>query len=422
MTEEDRLEKTLLDIARRARLAARELARLPSRQKDEALRSIADGLRTQIKTILQRNGADVERAKDMGLPAAAVDRLTLTGDRIEAMAAGIEEIANLPDPVGEVTKMWKRPNGLRIGKVRVPIGVIGFIYESRPNVTVDAAGLCLKSGNAIILRGGSEAIGSNSAIADVVADSLGKAGLPRDGVQLLRTTDRAAVGLLLKLDEYIDLIIPRGGKGLIKRVVEESTIPVIMHYDGICHTYVDEFADLDMAESICMNAKVQRPGVCNAMETMLVHSRVAEEFLPKISEKLCAAGVEVRGCEKTRKILSGTVAATEEDWRTEYLDLILSVKVVDTIDEAIEHIGRYGSAHSETIVTENYSRAQQFLEEVDSSAVFVNASTRFNDGFEFGLGAEIGISTNRLHCRGPMGLEELTTTKYIIYGSGQIRQ
>ena len=241
-------------------------------------------------------------------------------------------------------------------------------------------------------------------------------------MQLLRTTDRAAVGLLLKLDEYIDLIIPRGGKGLIKRVVEDSTIPVIMHYDGICHTYVDEFADLDMAESICMNAKVQRPGVCNAMETMLVHSRVAEEFLPKISEKLSAAGVEVRGCEKTRKILSGTVAATEKDWRTEYLDLILSVKVVETIDEAIEHIGRYGSAHSETIVTENYSRAQQFLEEVDSSAVFVNASTRFNDGFEFGLGAEIGISTNRLHCRGPMGLEELTTTKYIIYGSGQIRQ
>ena len=422
MTEEDRLEKTLLDIARRARLAARELARLPSRQKDEALRSIADGLRTQIKTILQRNRTDVEKAKEAGLPVAAVDRLTLTGDRIEAIAAGIEEIANLPDPVGEVTKMWKRPNGLRIGKVRVPIGVIGFIYESRPNVTVDAAGLCLKSGNAIILRGGSEAIESNSAIADVVADSLGKAGLPRDGVQLLRTTDRAAVGLLLKLDEYIDLIIPRGGKGLIKRVVEDSTIPVIMHYDGICHTYVDEFADLDMAESICMNAKVQRPGVCNAMETMLVHSRVAEEFLPKISEKLSAAGVEVRGCEKTRKILSGTVAATEKDWRTEYLDLILSVKVVETIDEAIEHIGRYGSAHSETIVTENYSRAQQFLEEVDSSAVFVNASTRFNDGFEFGLGAEIGISTNRLHCRGPMGLEELTTTKYIIYGSGQIRQ
>jgi glutamate-5-semialdehyde dehydrogenase len=422
VTEKDRLEKTLLDIARRARLAARELARLPSHQKDEALRSIADGLRTQTKTILQRNRTDVEKAKEAGLPAAAMDRLTLTGDRIEAMAAGIEEIANLPDPVGEVTKMWKRPNGLRIGKVRVPIGVIGFIYESRPNVTVDAAGLCLKSGNAIILRGGSEAIGSNSAIADAVADSLGKAGLPRDGVQLLRTTDRAAVGLLLKLDEHIDLIIPRGGKGLIKRVVEESTIPVIMHYDGICHTYVDEFADLDMAESICMNAKVQRPGVCNAMETMLVHSRVAEEFLPKISEKLSAAGVEVRGCEKTRKILSGTVAATEEDWRTEYLDLILSVKVVDTIDEAIEHIGRYGSAHSETIVTENYSRAQQFLEEVDSSAVFVNASTRFNDGFEFGLGAEIGISTNRLHCRGPMGLEELTTTKYIIYGSGQIRQ
>ena len=422
MTNESQHEKTLGDMARRARSAARELAKLPSYEKDDALRLIAGNLRARADFIVERNAGDVERARGAGLSSAMIDRLTLTEDRIEAMAAGLEEIIKLPDPVGEVLSMWKRPNGLRIGKVRVPIGVVGFIYESRPNVTVDAAGLCLKSGNAIILRGGSEAIDSNAAIADIISDSLGRAGLPVDGVQLIRTTDHAAVGIILRLNEYIDLIIPRGGKGLIKLVVEKSRIPVIMHYDGICHTYVDEFADLEMAESICMNAKVQRPGVCNAMETMLVHSRVAEEFLPRLSEKLSAAGVEVRGCDKTRKVLPGAVPATEEDWRTEYLDLVLSVKVVESIDEAVEHIAKYGSAHSDAIVTESYGRAQRFLEEVDSSAVFVNASTRFNDGFEFGLGAEIGISTNRLHCRGPMGLEELTTTKYIVYGSGQVRE
>ena len=421
MTKKDQLEKVLLDIAQRARAAARALAKLSSRQKDDALRSVAASLRGRTEFIVERNASDLERAKAAGLSGAMIDRLTLNEDRIGAMADGLEEIANLRDPVGEVLSMWKRPNGLRIGKTRVPIGVIGFIYESRPNVTVDAAGLCLKSGNAIILRGGSEAIDSNAAIADIIADSLTRAGLPADAAQLLRTTDRAAVGIMLKLDEYIDLIIPRGGKGLIKRVVENSTIPVIMHYDGICHTYVDEFADLDMAESICFNAKVQRPGVCNAMETLLVHSHVAKEFLPRISEKLTAAGVELRGCRKSRKILPEVAPASEEDWGTEYLDLILSVKVVESIDEAIEHISEYGSAHSDAIVTESYGRAQQFLEEVDSSAVFVNASTRFNDGFEFGLGAEIGISTNRLHCRGPMGLEELTTTKYIIYGNGQVR-
>ncbi len=422
VTNEKQLEKTLTDIARRARSASRELARLSSDRKDKALRSLAGNLRARTEFIVERNLGDVERAKEQGLSGAMIDRLTLNENRIEAMSAGLEEIAMLPDPVGEVLKTWKRPTGLCIGKTRVPIGVIGFIYESRPNVTVDAAGLCLKSGNAIILRGGSEAIDSNSAIADVIADSLTKAGLPADGVQLLRTTDRAAVSMLLKLDDFIDLIIPRGGKGLIRLVVENSTIPVIMHYDGICHTYVDEFADLDMAERICVNAKVQRPGICNAMETMLVHSRVAEEFMPRISKKLTAAGVELRGCEKTRKILPDVVKATEEDWSTEYLDLVLSVRVVESIDEAVEHIGGYGSAHSDAIVTENYSRAQQFLDEVDSSAVFVNASTRLNDGFEFGLGAEIGISTNRLHCRGPMGLEELTTTKYIVRGSGQVRE
>lgn len=421
MTNENQLEETLLDIAGRARSAARELAKLTSHQKDEAIRLIAGNLRARTEFIVERNASDVERAKEAGLSNAMIDRLTLNEDRIGAMAAGLEEIAKLHDPVGDVLGMWKRPNGLRIGKVRVPIGVVGFIYESRPNVTVDAAGLCLKSGNAIILRGGSEAIDSNAAIADIIVDSLGRAGLPVDVVQLLRTTDRAAVSLMLKLDEYIDLIIPRGGKGLIKLVVENSTIPVIMHYDGICHTYVDEFADLDMAESICMNAKVQRPGVCNAMETLLVHSSVAKKFLPRISKKLAAAGVEIRGCDKSRKVLHDAAPATEEDWSTEYLDLILSIKVVESIDEAVEHIAEYGSAHSDAIVTENYGRAQQFLEEVDSSAVFVNASTRFNDGFEFGLGAEIGISTNRLHCRGPMGLEELTTTKYIVYGNGQVR-
>ncbi len=416
------LGKLVLDIAQRARAAARRLAKVSSGQKNEALKLMADNLRAETGAILQRNLKDVERAKEAALSSALIDRLTLTKARIEAMAAGLEEIIKLPDPVGEVMKMWKRPNGLRIGKVRVPIGVIGFIYESRPNVTVDAAGLCVKSGNAIILRGGSEAIESNSAIADVITASLGRAGLPEDCVRVIRSTDRSAVGLMLTLDKYIDLIIPRGGKSLVKLVADNSTIPVIMHYEGICHTYVDEFADPGMAETICMNAKVQRPGVCNAMETLLVHSRVAEEFLPRIWESMTGAGVEIRGCEKTRKILPKAIGATEEDWSTEYLDLILSVKVVESIDEAIEHIETYGSAHSDAIVTENYSRAQKFLEEVDSSAVFVNASTRFNDGFEFGLGAEIGISTNRLHCRGPMGLEELTTTKYIVYGNGQIRQ
>jgi glutamate-5-semialdehyde dehydrogenase len=422
VSNKEKLEKTLLDIARRARSAARTLATLSSREKNEALSLMADNLREQAGKILEHNRKDVEKAMAADLSTAMVDRLTLSGARIESMAAGLEEIAQLPDPVGEVMRMWKRPNGLRIGKVRVPIGVIGFIYESRPNVTVDAAGLCLKGGNAIILRGGSEAIESNSAIADIITDSLGKAGLPQDCVQLLRTTDRAAVSLMLKLDEYIDLIIPRGGKPLIRLVLENSTIPVIMHYDGICHTYVDEFADLEMAENICMNAKAQRPGVCNAMETMLVHSNIAKEFLPKIWQSLADAGVEIRGCEMTCKLLPEAIKATEEDWRTEYLDLILSIKIVGSMEEAVEHIGKYGSAHSDAIVTESYNRAHEFLEKVDSSAVFVNASTRFNDGFEFGLGAEIGISTNRLHCRGPMGLEELTTTKYIVHGTGQIRE
>ncbi|MBI5115491.1 glutamate-5-semialdehyde dehydrogenase [Candidatus Poribacteria bacterium] len=422
MTDDIELDKTLVDIAQRARAAGRKLAKASSGRKNEALQLMANSLRAETGMLLEGNQKDLERARKAGLSSAMIDRLTLTKGRIEAMAVGLEEIIKLPDPVGEVMKMWKRPNGLRIGKARVPIGVIGFIYESRPNVTVDAAGLCVKSGNAIILRGGSEAIESNSTIANVIAASLGRSGLPQDCVQLIRSTDRAAVGLMLTLDRYIDLIIPRGGKSLVKLVVDNSTIPVIMHYEGICHTYVDEFADLGMAETICMNAKVQRPGVCNAMETLLVHSRVAEEFLPGLWDSMTGAGVEIRGCDKTRKILPKAAAATEDDWRTEYLDLILSVKVVESIDEAIEHITEYGSAHSDAIVTENYGRAQKFLEEVDSSAVFVNASTRFNDGFEFGLGAEIGISTNRLHCRGPMGLEELTTTKYIVYGSGQIRQ
>jgi glutamate-5-semialdehyde dehydrogenase len=421
VTNDRQLEKTIVDIARRARAAARGLATMSSVRKDEALEVMARNLRAQAQAILERNRKDVERAKEAKLSNSMIDRLTLSEDRIEAMAAGLEQIMSLPDPVGETVRMWKRPNGLRIGKVRVPIGVIGFIYESRPNVTVDAAGLCVKSGNAIILRGGSEAIESNSALADIIAASLRQVQLPEDCVQLIRMTDRAAVGAMLGLDEYIDLIIPRGGKPLIRLVVENSSIPVIMHYEGICHTYVDEYADLDMAESICMNAKVQRPGVCNAMETLLVHSRVAEAFLPRMWNRLSAAGIEVRGCERTRAILPQAAPASDEDWSTEYLDLILSVKVVDSIEQAIEHIGRYGSAHSDAIVTENYGNAQKFVEKVDSSAVFVNASTRFNDGFEFGLGAEIGISTNRLHCRGPMGLEELTTTKYVVYGNGQVR-
>ncbi|MCK4437141.1 glutamate-5-semialdehyde dehydrogenase [bacterium] len=416
------LKNEMLAMAQGARKAARELACASTETKNRALLSMANGLRKSEKNILTENEKDVKGADEKGLPKALVDRLLLNSSRIESMAGGLEEVAKLPDPVGEVIKMWKRPNGLEIGKRRVPIGVIALIYEARPNVTADSSGLSLKAGNAIILRGGSEAIHSNLAIARVLSEEASRAGLPEEAIQLIKTTDREAVRELLKLNEFIDLIIPRGGESLIKTVVEESTIPVIKHYKGICHTYVDEFADLGMAMNISFNAKVQRPGVCNAMETLLVHRAIARQFLPTMLKKFQESGVEVRGCQEVRKIVPETKEATEEDWKTEYLDLVLSVKVVSSLKEAIEHIHKYGSNHSEAIVTENCRAAKKFLDEVDAAAVYVNASTRFTDGGEFGLGAEIGISTEKIHARGPMGLEELCTYKYIIYGEGQIRQ
>jgi glutamate-5-semialdehyde dehydrogenase len=337
------------------------------------------------------------------------------------MSAGLLEIAGLPDPVGQVTGMWTRPNGLQVGRVRIPLGVIGFIYESRPNVTVDAAGLCLKSGNAVILKGGSEAIHSNLILAEILCGALAESGLPEKGVQVIPTTDREAVTALLKMEDLIDLIIPRGGEGLIRFVAANSRIPVLKHYKGECHSYVDEDADLNLASEVCFNAKVQRPGVCNAMETMLVHESISETFLPIIGKRLRDAGVEIRGCPKTVAVLPGARSAEESDWPAEFLDLVLAVKVVQNMDEALDHIDRYGSNHTEAIVTRNYGRARRFLAEVDSSVVLVNASTRFNDGYQLGLGAEIGISTSKLHAFGPMGLEELTTTKFIVYGDGQIR-
>jgi glutamate-5-semialdehyde dehydrogenase len=350
-----------------------------------------------------------------------LDRLTLKGSAISAMAGGLKEVAALPDPVGTVNSLARRPNGLLVGRMRIPLGVIGIIYESRPNVTADAAALCLKSGNAVILRGGSEAIHSNLAIAGILRDVLKKLALPEEAIQLIPITDREAVYEMLQLEEYIDVIIPRGGEELIRAVVAQSKIPVIKHYKGVCHVFVDADADLAMAENICLNAKTQRPGVCNALETLLVHQDIAAEFLPGMASKLQQAGVTMRGCEQSRKLAPGMEAATEDDWYREYLDLILAIRIVPDLDAAMAHIDQYGSLHTEAIVTRDYHNAQRFLNEVNSSAVLVNASTRFSDGFELGLGAEIGISTTKLHAFGPMGLEELTTTKFIIYGDGQVR-
>jgi len=414
----------VLKIAQAARKAAAKLANVSSDVKNTALLIMSNNLLEKAEELKEANRKDVETAKEKGLSQAFIDRLTLTDKRIAEMADGLRQIAALPDPVGEITRMWRRPNGLLIGRMRVPIGVVGVIYESRPNVTADAAGLCVKSGNAVILRGGSEAINSNLAIAGILEDAAATAGLPDNCIQMVRTTDREAVMMMLKLDEYIDLIVPRGGKGLIRTVVENSSVPVVRHEEGICHVYVDESADLEMAVNICFNAKVQRPGTCNAMETMLVHSKIAPEFLPRMCRKFLEAGVELRGCERTRQICSDLeiTQAAEVDWYTEYLDLILSIRVVDSLDEAIDHIMTYGSHHSDAIVTRNYQNAQRFINEVDSAAVYVNASTRFTDGYQFGLGAEMGISTQKLHCRGPMGLEDLTTQKYIIYGNGQVRE
>jgi glutamate-5-semialdehyde dehydrogenase len=408
-------------MAKEAKAASRTLRKAQREQKDAALTVMANRLGERRKNIQKENQKDLDLAREKGLSPAMIDRLTLSDKTIESMSEGLMEVVALPDPVGEVTRMWKRPNGLMVGRMRIPLGVIGFIYESRPNVTVDAAGLCLKSGNAVILKGGSEAIHSNLILADILRDALKETGLPQKAIQVVPTTEREAVGVLLSLEDDVDIIIPRGGESLIRFVTEQSRIPVLKHYKGVCHIYVDEFADLKTASEVCFNAKVQRPGVCNAMETMLVHERIADDFLPSMAKRLQDVGVEIRGCPKTSALVPGTKAVVESDWPAEFLDLILSVKIVSSMDEALEHIEEYGSKHTEAIITKDYERSQRFLAEVDSSVVLVNASTRFNDGFQLGLGAEIGINTSKLHAFGPMGLEELTTTKFVVYGDGQIR-
>jgi len=416
------IKEKILRIAQQSKAASRRLSNLSTKIKNDSLQFMADILEERSGFILDANSKDIQQARENGLSSAFIDRLTLNNMRIMEMSKGLRDVAVLPDPVGEVVRMWRRPNGLQIGKIRTPIGVIGIIYESRPNVTVDAAALCIKSGNAVILRGGSEAINSNIAIANLLSDAGKTRGLPDNSIQLIDVIEREAVLEMLKLDTCIDLIIPRGGHSLIRTVVKNSTIPVIKHDKGLCHVYIDSEADLEMGERIAFNAKVQRPSVCNAMETLLVHKDIARRFLPPMIKKFKEAKVEIRGCSKTKAIVTDIENATDEDWDAEYLDLILSIKIVDGIDEAIEHITRHGSMLSEAIVTMNYKNAWRFLREVDAASVFVNASTRFTDGGQFGLGAEMGISTQKLHCRGPMGLEELTSIKYIIFGDGQIRE
>ena len=415
------IQTLIATMAAEAKKAARTVARLSSNVKNDVLLSTAERIIEAGKELQEENEKDLTAAKDKGFTSAFIDRLRLSDKVMESMAEGLRDVAALPDPVGEIPKMWKRPNGLTVGRVRIPLGVIGMIYESRPNVTIDAAGLCLKAGNAIILKGGSDAINSNLALASILQDVLKEFSVPGEAAQVVPTTDRAAVTELLKMEEEIDVIIPRGGEGLIRFVSENSRIPVLKHYEGVCHVYVDKWADSDMAKEVCFNSKVQRPGVCNAMEGMLVHKDVAQDILPLMADAFKEAGVELRGCERTCRIVPFAKAATDEDWGEEFLDLILAVKVVDSMDEAMEYIARYGSNHTEAIVTRDYSRARRFLAEVDASLVLVNASTRFNDGGELGLGAEIGISTSKLHAYGPMGLEELTTTKFIAFGDGQVR-
>ncbi len=409
------------EIAIKAKDASNSLAKVTSRSKDEGLLAMSRLISSESGYIIEENIKDIEDAKNKGLSSAFIDRLTINPPRIKAMSDGLKEIAALRDPVGEVLRMWKRPNGLIVGKMRIPIGVIGIIYESRPNVTADAAGLCVKAGNAVILRGGSESIRSNLAIGTLLRKALQEADLPEDSIQVVPVTDRSFALEMLKLEDLIDLVIPRGGEGLIRFVTENSRIPVLKHYKGVCHIFVDEYADLEMAKNVCVNAKVQRPSVCNAVETVLVHEGVAEEFLPKLIETFETKSVEVRGCARAKQIVPHIKDATEKDWFNEYLDLIINIKVVTLMEEAITHIEKYGSNHTEAIITKSYSNAQYFLNNVNSSTVLVNASTRFSDGFELGLGAEIGISTSKLHAYGPMGLEDLTVTKYIIYGDGQIR-
>ena len=412
----------VLGKAREAKEGARSLAKASSGQKNTVLIKMAEALRTRGEELIAENKKDIEYAEKEGLSKALVDRLTLTEKRVEEMAGGLMEVAQLPDPVGEISNMRQRPNGMAVGRLRVPIGVIGIIYEARPNVTADATGLCLKAGNAVILRGGSEALHSNRATAAILRDVARAERIHEGAITFIDIPEREAVMEMLKLEGIIDLIIPRGGEGLIRAVTENSRIPVLKHYKGVCHVFVDRDADLAMAEAICFNSKVQRPGTCNAMETMLVDKSVAERFLPSMVKRFKDAGVELRGCPATFALFPDIKEVTDEDYYREYLDLVMNVKIVGDMDEAMEHIARYGSAHSDAIVTTNYERSMRFLREVDSSAVLVNASTRLNDGYQFGLGAEIGISTDKIHARGPMGLEELTCTKFVVLGNGQLRE
>ena len=409
-------------VGKRARVAARAMGRADSGMKDAALTAIAAAIEAAADTLKSENEKDLASGRQHGLDAALLDRLELNDARIANMAEGLREIALLPDPVGSISDMNYRPSGIQVGRMRVPLGVIGIIYESRPNVTADAAGLCLKSGNAAILRGGSEAIHSNQAISKCIHQGLAEAGLPADAVQVIETTDRAAVGELIRMKDYVDVIVPRGGKGLIERISAEAQVPVIKHLHGVCHTYIDEQADIDKAVRVAVNAKTQRYGTCNTMETLLVSRAIAGKVLPLLAEKYLQAGVELRGCKATCEILQGINAASDADWDEEYLAPILAIRIVDDLDAAMDHIAKHGSSHTDVIVTESLGNAQRFLHEVDSSSVMVNASSRFADGFEYGLGAEIGISTDKLHARGPVGLEGLTTLKYIVIGDGHIRE
>jgi glutamate-5-semialdehyde dehydrogenase len=416
------VEQYMDQLGQQARVASRQAAAADTSAKNRALVEAATAIEDQAQELAEENSKDLEAGRAKGLDAALLDRLELTAERIAGMAEGLRQVASLPDPVGEITNMSYRPSGIQVGHMRVPLGVIGIIYESRPNVTADAAALCLKSGNASILRGGSEALHSNLAIAKCIGHGLQAAGLSETLVQVVNTTDRAAVGMLLTMPEYLDVIIPRGGKGLIERVMRESSIPVIKHLHGVCHVYIDDEAEMAKAIEIAVNAKTHRYGVCNAMETLLVAESIADKVLPFLADRYIKAGVELRGCSKTRAILGDINAATEEDWDEEYLAPVLAIRVVDGIDQAIQHIDQHGSQHTDAIVTENYSKSLKFLRQVDSSSVMINASTRFADGFEYGLGAEIGISTDKLHVRGPVGLEGLTSQKYIVLGDGHIRQ
>ncbi len=419
---ETSLKQQALVLGKQAKIAARRLAPLSSTEKNRALLLMAEKLESKSGFLVEENRKDLQFASANGASRAVLDRIALDPSRVQGMAQGLREVAALADPVREVVKMWRRPNGLQVGRMRIPLGVIGIIYEARPNVTADAAALCLKSGNAVILRGGSDAHQSSQAIGAVLREACRETQVPQDAIQVVQLKERALVDELLQLEDYIDLIIPRGGEDLIRAVTAKSKIPVIKHYKGVCHVYVDSDASLEMAERVCFNAKVQRPSVCNAMETLLVHETVAPAFLPAMIEKYRAAKVEVRGCARTCALVPGITLASEDDWSTEYLELILSVRIVKDMDEAIGHIEQYGSEHTESIITNSYQKSREFIDRVNSSAVMVNASTRFNDGGELGLGAEIGISTSKIHAFGPMGLEELTTTKFIVFGDGQIRE